>query len=224
MTETFMQFIENLQFPIGFWEILLALGFSLAASLFAYFMYQVFYGSSNIGAGVHRTFIIGGPAITVLLLAIQTSIPLSLGLLGSLSIVRFRTPVKDPAEIGFLLLVIASSICAATNNYLLTIVLFILVFSALSIQRLTRNKYSLLGRGHLMLSLEQESFQELEKKLADFLNQRLRGLSMESISTLDDKVSIHYQYRRQHGFDWAGFTNDLQRVAGKIRVEMFISQ
>lgn len=219
-----MQFIENLQFPIGFWEILLALGFSLAASLFAYFMYQVFYGSSNIGAGVHRTFIIGGPAITVLLLAIQTSIPLSLGLLGSLSIVRFRTPVKDPAEIGFLLLVIASSICAATNNYLLTIVLFILVFSALSIQRLTRNKYSLLGRGHLMLSLEQESFQELEKKLADFLNQRLRGLSMESISTLDDKVSIHYQYRRQHGFDWAGFTNDLQRVAGKIRVEMFISQ
>lgn len=224
MTETFMQFIENLQFPIGFWEILLALGFSLAASLFAYFMYQVFYGSSNIGAGVHRTFIIGGPAITVLLLAIQTSIPLSLGLLGSLSIVRFRTPVKDPAEIGFLLLVIASSICAATNNYLLTIVLFILVFSALSIQRLTRNKYSLLGRGHLMLSLEQESFQELEKKLADFLNQRLRGLSMESLSTLDDKVSIHYQYRRQHGFDWAGFTNDLQRVAGKIRVEMFISQ
>lgn len=219
-----MQFIENLQFPIGFWEILLALGFSLAASLFAYFMYQVFYGSSNIGAGVHRTFIIGGPAITVLLLAIQTSIPLSLGLLGSLSIVRFRTPVKDPAEIGFLLLVIASSICAATNNYLLTIVLFILVFSALSIQRLTRNKYSLLGRGHLMLSLEQESFQELEKKLADFLNQRLRGLSMESLSTLDDKVSIHYQYRRQHGFDWAGFTNDLQRVAGKIRVEMFISQ
>ena len=224
MTETFMQFIESLQFPIGFWEILLALGFSLVASLFAYFMYQVFYGSSNIGAGVHRTFIIGGPAITVLLLAIQTSIPLSLGLLGSLSIIRFRTPVKDPAEIGFLLLVIASSICAATNNYLLTIVLFILVFLALSIQRLTRNKYSLLGRGHLMLSLEQESFQELEKKLAGFLNQRLRGLSMESLSTLDDKVSIHYQYRRQHGFDWAVFTSELQQVAGKARIEIFISQ
>ena len=224
MTEVFIRLVESLQFPIGFWEILLALGFSLIASLFAYFMYQLFYGSSNIGAGVHRTFIIGGPAITVLLLAIQTSIPLSLGLLGSLSIVRFRTPVKDPAEIGFLLLVIASSICAATNNFLLTIVLFILVFLSLSIQRMTRNKYSLFGRGHLMLSLEQASFPELEERLTGFLNQRLRGLSMESLSTLDDKVSIHYQYRRQHRFDWADFTNELQLLAGKNKVEIFIGQ
>ena len=45
--------------------------------------------------------------VTVLFLGIQTSIPLSLGLLGALSFVRFRTPVKDPAEIGFLLVLIA---------------------------------------------------------------------------------------------------------------------
>jgi len=65
-------------------------------------MYQIFYGSRYIGAGVHRIFIIGGPVITALFLVIQSSIPLSLGLLGALSFVRFRTPVKDPAEIGFL--------------------------------------------------------------------------------------------------------------------------
>ena len=75
-----------------------------------------------------------------------------------------------------------------------------------------------------MLSLEQASFPELEEKLTSFLNQRLRGLSMESLSTLDDKVSIHYQYRRQQGFDWAAFTNELQQVAGKARVEIFIGQ
>ncbi|NTV32517.1 MAG: hypothetical protein HGA50_04415, partial [Deltaproteobacteria bacterium] len=42
----------------------------------------------HIGAGVHRMFLIGGPAITVLFLALQTSIPLSLGLLGALSELR----------------------------------------------------------------------------------------------------------------------------------------
>jgi len=219
-----MKFIESLQFPIGFWEILLALGFSLVASLFAYFMYQLFYGASNIGAGVHRTFIIGGPAITVLLLAIQTSIPLSLGLLGSLSIVRFRTPVKDPAEIGFLLLVIASSICAATNNYLLTIVLFILVFLSLSVQRIAQKKYLFLGRGHLMISLENASFPEIEEKLFEFLRKRLSGLNMESLSILEGKVTIHYQYRRQHGFNWALFNNELQQLAEKTKIEIFIGQ
>ena len=89
MLDELTGFIEDLQSPVGLWEAIVAIGFSLAASLVAYLMYQLFYGSRHIGAGVHRTFIIGGPAITALFLGIQTSIPLSLGLLGALSFVRF---------------------------------------------------------------------------------------------------------------------------------------
>ncbi len=116
MLDELISFIQGLQSPVTLPEAIVAIGFSLVASIVAYLMYQLFYGSRYIGAGVHRTFIIGGPAITALFMGIQTSIPLSLGLLGALSFVRFRTPVKDPAEIGFLLLLIASSIGAATNN------------------------------------------------------------------------------------------------------------
>ncbi len=208
--------------PVGIWEALIAIGFSLLAAIVAYLMYQLFYGSRHIGAGVHRTFIIGGPAITVLFLGIQTSIPLSLGLLGALSFVRFRTPVKDPAEIGFLLLLIASSIGAATSNFLITTILFAVVFIALGIQWLTRNRISLFGRGHLMISVAQSSFPALEKKLTAFLRERLRSLSLENMSTLDDRVGLHYQYRRQSGFDWAAFTNELNQLASPAKVEIFI--
>src|SRR4030042_4925902 len=110
---------------IGLWASVEAMGVSLMASIVAYLMYQMFYGSRHIGAGVHRTFILGGPAITALFLGIQTSIPLGLGLLGALSFVRFRTPVKDPAELGFLLLLIASSIGAAPSNFLITSLLIL---------------------------------------------------------------------------------------------------
>jgi hypothetical protein len=208
--------------PVGIWEALVAIGFSLVAAIVAYLMYQLFYGSRHIGAGVHRTFLIGGPAITVLFLGIQTSIPLSLGLLGALSFVRFRTPVKDPAEIGFLLLLIASSIGAATSNFLITTILFAIVFVALGIQWLTRNRISLFGRGHLMVSVDQSSFPTLEKKLTAFLKERLRGLNLENMSTLDDRVGLHYQYRRQSGFDWAAFTNELNQLASPAKVETFI--
>lgn len=208
--------------PLGVWEALIPIGFSLLAAIVAYLMYQLFYGSRHIGAGVHRTFLIGGPAITVLFLGIQTSIPLSLGLLGALSFVRFRTPVKDPAEIGFLLLLIASSIGAATNNYLITTILFAVVFLALGVQWLTRNRITLFGRGHLMISVDQVSFPELEKKLTAFLRERLRGLSLETMSTLDERVGLHYQYRRQSGFDWAAFTSELNQLAKPAQVEIFI--
>src|SRR4030066_865209 len=128
MLDEFLAYIKSLQSPLGIWEIVVALGFSFVASVVTYLMYQVFYGSRHIGAGVHRTFIIGGPAITTLFLGIQVSIPLSLGLLGALSFVRFRTPIKDPAEIGFLLLLIASSIGADTNNFLATAILLVIIF------------------------------------------------------------------------------------------------
>ncbi len=223
MWEEFINYLENLQSPVTIIEGIVAVGFSLLASIIIYFMYQFFYGSRHIGAGVHRTFLIGGPAITALFLGIQTSIPLSLGLLGALSFVRFRTPVKDPAEIGFLLLLIASSIGAATGNYLITGLLFVVVFVALGIQWLTHNRVTMFGRGTLMISVDRSSYTTLEKKMTIFLKERLRDLNLKTMSTLDDRVSLHYQYRRKSGFNWSAFTGELNQMAGTAKVEIFVS-
>jgi len=222
MFDELWELLTSLQSPVGLWEAVIAILFSLIASIVTYLMYQLFYGSRHIGAGVHRTFIIGGPAITALFLGIQVSIPLSLGLLGALSFVRFRTPVKDPAEIGFLLLLIASSIGAATENYLVTAILFAVVIISLSIHWLTRNRFNVFGRGHLMISVDQPSYPGLEGKLTAFLRERLGGLRLETMSMLEDRVSLHYQYRRRTGFDWTAFTSDLNQLAGTAKVEIFV--
>src|SRR4030042_1328448 len=198
--DEFMAFFESLHSPVTIPEAVTAIGFSLLASIVVYLMYQFFYGSRYIGAGVHRTFLIGGPAITALFLGIQVSIPLSLGLLGALSFVRFRTPVKDPAEIGFLLLLIAASIGASTNNFLLTAILFVIAFLSLGIHWLTRNRISLFGRGQLMISIDQPSFQTLETKLTAFLKKQLPALRMVTMSVIEDRVSLNYQYRKRTGF------------------------
>ena len=208
--------------PLGLVEALIPIGVSLEAAVIAYVMYQLFYGSRHIGAGVHRTFLIGGPAITMVFLVIQSSVPLGIGLLGALSFVRFRTPIKDPAEIGFLLLLIASAIGIATGNYLATALLFVVVFIALGAQWLARNRVSLFGRGHLMISVDQTSFPLLENKLAVFLREQLHGLNLETMSTLDGRVALHYQYKRKSNFDWAAFNTKLNQLAGTAKVEVFI--
>jgi len=215
--------INNLfEAPLGIWEAIIRIGLSLIASIIAYFLYQIFYGSKHIGAGVNRTFLVGGPAITMLFLVIQTSIPLGVGLLGALSFVRFRTPIKDPAEIGFLLLLIAASIGAATGNLLAVAILYGIVFLTLLIQRLFSNRITLFGRGHLMVYVDSASFPAIEKKMTAFLQEHLRGLSLETMSTLDNRIGLNYQYRRQSGYDWASFINELNQLAGATKVEVFI--
>ncbi len=210
------------QAPMEGWEALVRIGVSLIASLITYFMFQFFYASKHIGAGIHRTFLLGGPAITLIFMVIQTSIPLGIGLLGALSFVRFRTPIKDPAEIGFLLLLIASAIGAATGNLLAVVVLFAIVFVTLGAQRLISNRFAPSGRGHLMISVDQASFPSLEKKLTDFLKGNLHGLKLETMSTMDERVSLHYQYNRRPDFDWTSFTNKINDLAGTARVEIFV--
>ena len=200
-------------------EAMTAIGFSLIASIAVYLMYHLFYGSQNIGAGVDRAFIIGGPAITALFLGIQSSIPLSLGLLGALSFVRFRTPVKDPAEIGFLLLLIATSIGAATRNYVITIILFLVVFLPLCIQWLIRNRFSFRVRTNLMISVDKTAFPDIERKLTQFLQDRLDNLTLKTMSVLDDRVSIHYQHQTMSASDKMKFVAELNMLAEPGKIE-----
>jgi hypothetical protein len=221
--EQLIKLFEELQKPLGLWQALIPITFSLIASVITYLMYQFFYGSRHIGAGVHRTFLLGGPAITTLFLGIQTSIPLSLGLLGALSFVRFRTPVKDPAEIGFLLLLIASSILSATKNYLVTVLLFAVAFLALGLQWLATNRLAFLGCSNLIITVDQSAFPGLDTRINAFLKEKLTDLQMQTMSVVDNRVSLHYQFRRKAGFDGTVFTDELDKVTDHAKIEVFIS-
>ncbi len=198
------------------------IGISLAASVVVYLMYHLFYGSRNIGAGVDRCFILGGPAITALFLGIQSSIPLSLGLLGALSFVRFRTPVKDSAEIGFLLLLIASSIGIATKTYAIVIVLFAAALLALTVQYLVRTRFSLRRFTNLILSLESDTYSRIEDALNRFMNQQLDNVSVKTVSVMDGRVSLHYQFRKKADFNRTEFVKNLHTIAGSDGVEIFL--
>ena len=59
---------------------------------------------------------------TILMDLIQSNLALSLGMLGSLSIVRFRTNIKDPRDIGFIFWAMAIGIASATQSYLIGII------------------------------------------------------------------------------------------------------
>ena len=96
------------------------------------------------------------------------------------------------------------------------------MFIALGIHWLTRNRFNVFGRGHLMISVDQPAYPDLEGKLSAFLRERLRGLRLETMSVLEERVSLDYQYRRRSDFDWASFTNDLNKPAGAARVDIYI--
>jgi hypothetical protein len=73
-----------------------------------------------------------------------------------------------------------------------------------------------------MISVDRPAYPVMEKKLTSFLKEQIHGLSLETMSTLDDRISLHYQYRRQPGFDWGAFTNELNKLAGATKIDVFV--
>ena len=207
-------------------EYLLAMVVSLAASVATYALYLIFYRDWQRGAGIHRVFLLAGPAITLLFIAIQWSLPLSLGLLGALSFVRFRTPIKDPAEIGYLLVVIASSIGAATYNYELIGILFAAVALVLVGQRVF-SATGLRGLGasshDLIITMSASDYAQHEAALLQFLNANLRGFKTASMTQNAGTASLHATFRQSRYEDrWAQFRTDLETAVSPATVELYV--
>jgi hypothetical protein len=181
---------------IGISSFLFIMAVSLSCSFFISFLYVTCYQSRATGSQIHRAFPLLGISITAIFICIQFSLPLSLGLLGALSIVRFRTPIKEPEEIGFIMLVIAASIaCATFNLVFLGILLVVTVIALLILAIGPRVLKQSLSDGVLLITLSENEYQAKNTELLGFLDTNLRKGRFESIVTTNGQTSISYSFR-----------------------------
>ncbi len=116
-------------------DVGIALLLALAIGLFIFTVYKkTFAGvmySSSFGVSIIAMTLI----TTVIIIAVTSNIILSLGMVGALSIVRFRTPIKEPLDIAFLYWAISAGIVigagliplAVTGSVFIGIILFVFV-------------------------------------------------------------------------------------------------
>ena len=83
-------------------------------------------------------FIIWTVSIFLIISVIKSSVVLSLGMVGALSIVRFRNAIKDTEQIMFLLFLIAIAMALASNQYIYTIVVVISLLAIIYIRDLKK--------------------------------------------------------------------------------------
>ena len=114
--------IEDFYTKVGVGDILLGLTVSLLAGLLILYIYQ----RVNRQVSFNRSFCVSLLLIccisTMIVLTITSNLALSLGMVGALSIVRFRTAVKDTTDTIFLFWAVAAGITAGAGFYLLTVI------------------------------------------------------------------------------------------------------
>ncbi len=141
MLEIIKGFFNNSEI-LGGVDILINISLSTVMSIFIYLVYVKFGYSLSNRKQFGKVFFLITVCTTVIISIIKASIALSLGLVGALSIVRFRTAVKEPEELVYLFLCITMGLGFGANERLLTLVAGLFILSIITIKGLFTFKKS----------------------------------------------------------------------------------
>lgn len=181
--------------PLSALEFLLLLALSASAAFLVAFLYSRTFGARATGSDLHRAFPLLAIAITAIFVCIQFSLPLSLGLLGALSIVRFRTPIKEPEEIGFLMVVIATSLASATGRLLYVSLVLVMAGAGLVAQQRFAGVFRRRRDSGLVIATFREpDYDQRHGDLFAVLGGAARSGGLESLTTQEGRVTVTWRF------------------------------
>ena len=114
-------FLENMT-EFSAVDVVLAMAFACVLGAFIYFIYKKTFQGVMYSAGFGATLVGLAVVTTLVILAVTSNVVLSLGMVGALSIVRFRAAIKEPFEIVFLFWALAVGIVVGAGMFLLAVV------------------------------------------------------------------------------------------------------
>ena len=163
---------------------------------------------------------------TILIITVvKSSLALSLGLVGALSIVRFRTPIKEPEELAYLFIAIAMGLGLGADQRIPTLVAGPLILAIMAVFKWTRKEES--KNKNLYLSLDWEvSVKETEGLLTRFNNVIKKYVLVSDLRRIDvrgEGLEATYFIDVQNSDNLSALIDDLQKSFSGIGVT-FIDQ
>ncbi|HPF87010.1 MAG TPA: DUF4956 domain-containing protein [Candidatus Limiplasma sp.] len=146
---TFQDIIKNSVLEAGgylqgvTWESVLNTAGTILLSLLMGLLIFWIYRKTYMGVVYSRAFAVSLAGMTVLtcsiIVTIQSNIVLSLGMVGALSIVRYRTAIKDPLDLLYLFWTVATGIAIGAGMFYISVLVFVVMLVLLLI--ITRHKH-----------------------------------------------------------------------------------
>ncbi len=198
-------FLENVT-SVSLLDMALALVLAFGVGLFIFFIYKKTYAGVMYSSSFGVTLIALTMITTLVILAVTSNIVLSLGMVGALSIVRFRTAIKEPMDIAFLFWSIAVGIVLAAGLIPLAVfgsVVIGIILLIFANRKDSSNPYI------VVLSCEGN---ESEKSATEFLAQNTKKCTVKSKTVRKGSVELIVEVRLKD--DNTDFINALADMPG----------
>ena len=206
-------FLDNVA-AISLLDMGIALGLSFLLGLFIFLVYKKTFTGVMYSSSFGVTLVALTMITTLVILAVTSNVVLSLGMVGALSIVRFRTAIKEPLDIAFLFWSIAVGIVLAAGMIPLAVVGSVIIGVILLV---FVNKKSYVHPYILVLECDG---QESENKAKELVSQHVTKTVVKSKTASAGKVELNLEVRLKQ--DNTDFVNELSQLEG-VRSAVLVS-
>ena len=181
-------FLENVT-SVSLLDMLITLVLAFGLGLFIFFVYKKTYSGVMYSSSFGGTLVALCMITAMTILAVTSNVVLSLGMVGALSIVRFRTAIKEPMEIAFLFWSIAAGIVLAAGMIPLAVFGSVAIGVVLLLflnRKAAANPY--------IAVISCQDF-EAEKRVVDTLTQQTLKAVIKSKTVQDGIIELNYEVR-----------------------------
>lgn len=185
-------------------DMIITIALAFAIGLFIFYVYKKTYQGVMYSSSFGVTLIALTMITSQVILAVTSNVVLSLGMVGALSIVRFRTAIKEPLDIAFLFWSIASGIILAAGMIPLAVIGSIIIGIILIV---FVNKKSHINPYIVVLSCKDHV---AEKKALNHLGKNVTKSVVKSKSVQNGSIELNIEIRMKD--DNTDFINELTAI------------
>lgn len=184
-------------------QIVACLTFTVLCAAIIYLVYRFFYRGACYSENFAVLLVMVTLVTAMIILTISSSVALSLGTIGALSIIRFRSAIKDPLDVGFLFWAVVAGLTTGAGMIpfaLIGSVFLAIVYVAMTLLRTSGGTYLLIIR------YSDDAASAVEDVLATF-SSRLKNKTRYKDST---ELTLQVKIKRKN----TAFLEDLHRIDG----------
>lgn len=205
-------FLDNVT-SVGIFDMVIALVLAFAIGLFIFLVYKKTFNGVMYSSSFGVTLIALTMITTVVILAVTSNVVLSLGMVGALSIVRFRTAIKEPLDIAFLFWSIGVGIVLAAGMIPLAVIGSVVIGVILLV---FVNKKSHSNPYIVVVRCENH---EAEVKVQDYLKVNTKRSVVKSKSAQKGEIELNMEIRlKDDNTDFINKIADMQGVTSAVLV------
>jgi len=198
-------FLENIA-SVSILDMVVALVLAFGIGLFIFMVYKKTFSGVMYSSSFGVTLVALTMITTIVILAVTSNVVLSLGMVGALSIVRFRTAIKEPLDIAFLFWSIAVGIVLAAGMIPLAVCGSVFIGIILMV---FVNKKSHVNPYIVVIQCDNH---ESELRAKDFLDKQTGRCVIKSKTAQKGAIELNMEIRLKD--DNTDFINNLAEMAG----------